>query len=110
MSIPNEMIANQVEHRHAGNGWAVVGSHDDGFLDIVFTGKGQVGSQIFHAWDKCLSLGKLCENKGTVKRPNWVTTDKNIPIHHTILEKIGDIRTKLESGQYVVKNTRLVKV
>lgn len=96
-------------HSYGGNGWAVVAAYPDEWVHAVYIGKAQVGHQFFLCWNKLLKLEKLRENQGTVDEPKWVTTDKNVPIHHTLLPKIEDIRAKLASGEYVVRNTRLVK-
>lgn len=110
MEIPNEMLEYSMQHRYAGNGWGVARAREDDWYDIIFLGKINPGSQIFAVWNKCLSLEKLRENHGTAMEPRWVTTDKNVPIHHTQMDKIKAIRNKLSSGEYVVKNTRLEKV
>lgn len=108
MNIPNEMIENVVQHKYAGNGWAVVDRHPDEWSDCVYIGKGEVGHQFFRCWDKCLSLEKISENRGTPEKPQWVKTDNNTPIHHAILEKIKAIREKIASGKFKIENTRLV--
>lgn len=115
MNISNEFLTNSLEHRFAGNGWAVVEICEDEWLRIASffqdkQGNWKAASQFFLVWKKCLSLEKLRVNKGTVEQPEWITTDENIPIHHTLLPKIEDIRAKLASGEYVVRNTRLEKV
>lgn len=107
MNIPNEMIVNQVEHRYAGNNWAVVAVNPGEWMHLTSAAK--PGSQIFNCWSKIVKLEKRLENQGTPENPKWVKTDNNEPIHPSSLEKIQEIRAKLSSGQYVVKNTRLVK-
>lgn len=109
MKIPNEMICNQVQHRYGGNLWAVVDSNEGEWMDIVSVSQANISTQFFRVWSKCLAMEKLTKNEGTQEKPKWVKTDENIPIHHTLMDKVKDIRDKLASGKWKIKDTRLVK-
>lgn len=108
VAIPPLMLENSMDHRYAGNGWAVVEAYPDDWVAAVYIGKATVGSQLFLCWNRLLSPEKLKENQGTIEQPRWVTTDRNKPIHHTLLSKLNEIRADLASGRKVIHNTRLV--
>lgn len=112
MNIPKSMQSNSIEHRYAGNGWAIVQMLDNENCRLANyfqnkEGKWKVGNQLFLAWQKLLKPEperKLDEHK------NFVLTGRNVALPLEVLEIIDSIRTKLASGKWVVKNTRLVEV
>ena len=91
MTTPDEFQANPVHHRYAGNGWAIVQTLKDDWSRAIYIGKGEVGHQIFLMWSKLLKA-------------------EGAPLNPQLLPKINAIRTKLSSGKWTVKHTRLVEV
>lgn len=106
-TIPPEYETNSVEHRYSGNGWAVVQVLEDENVRVVSAHNIKQNSQIFLAWNKCIKLEKKRDRD---ESGNWIVTDENVLIKDTHISVLNDLRTKLASGEYVVKDTRLVKV
>lgn len=108
VAIPPEMLENTVTHPRGGNGLVVVEVYPDEWSRVASISKASIDSQFFLVWSKLLTLDKLKDNQGTIEQPRWVTTDKNIPIHHTLMDKIKEIRADLSSGRKIIQNTGLV--
>jgi len=100
------MIVNSVEHKYAGNGWAVVATYPDEWTSVAYIGKGVV-TQFFSAWTKLLKP----ETK-TIKGDDgkWYKTNDPVLIEPVLLTKLQKIREDLASGKCVIRNTRLVTV
>lgn len=89
-SMPPEMLANSVDHKHAGNGWAIVAVYPDEWCSLVALGKDSIGTQFFTAWTKKIKPDK--------------------PIAPVLLKMVEAVRKDLRTGKKVIKETRLVDV
>lgn len=91
MNMPADMIVNSVEHRYAGNGWAVVAVYPQEWASVIYIGKGEVGNQAYSVWSK------LLKSEGR-------------PLEPKLMLKLDDIRKDLASGKKIIKDTRVVSV
>lgn len=87
-SIDPSMLLNHVQHKYAGDSWAVVAVWPEDWATIVSVGNGSIGSQFFTAWTKLLK--------------------PTTPIIPARLKQLEAVRTELKSGRKVISNTRMV--